>query len=321
MDTSIATSDDISDLCQDKDHVDSLLNSILEDLSKLNAVIQSDNEEDLVDAIVIRSDQAKRRSNLAIRQFQNSILSLPTPFQFVNNSHSPLMPGAVTSSPQVSGTSPSVVPSSSMESGTPPSAVSNTTTVSTHSSATVTSTVSSSSAAAVHSTAAIQQPVMSQVMGGLLSPSIAGFTSSTPAYVAAQLPSNYMYGPVAGSSPHQGLGLPHPTAWPPGTSPLQPMGTTPGYNPSLSSQASATVHTKKPSLPTFSGNRADWPEFKCVWRSLAEAQFSSKMQLAMKLKTSLFPRWGSRWHQAYLHHLWLRLWGDIRTTLWGVRWC
>ena len=40
MDTSIATNDDISDLCQGKDQLGSLLNSILEDLSKLTAVFQ-----------------------------------------------------------------------------------------------------------------------------------------------------------------------------------------------------------------------------------------------------------------------------------------
>ena len=46
----------------------------------------------------------------------------------------------------------------------------------------------------------------------------------------------------------------------------------------------STIQTKKPALPTFSGDRADWPEFKCVWRSLAEAQFSNSLQLAMELK-------------------------------------
>ena len=46
----------------------------------------------------------------------------------------------------------------------------------------------------------------------------------------------------------------------------------------------STVRTKKPSLPMFSGNRADWPEFKCLWRSLAEAQFANKLHLAMELK-------------------------------------
>lgn len=47
---------------------------------------------------------------------------------------------------------------------------------------------------------------------------------------------------------------------------------------------SSIIHTKKPSLPFFSGERADWPEFRCVWRSLAEAQYVNKMQLAIELK-------------------------------------
>ena len=49
-------------------------------------------------------------------------------------------------------------------------------------------------------------------------------------------------------------------------------------------QNQSQVYTKKSSLPIFSGNRADWPEFKVVWKSLAEAQFRNKMQLAMELK-------------------------------------
>ena len=46
------------------------------------------------------------------------------------------------------------------------------------------------------------------------------------------------------------------------------------------------VQTKKPTLPTFSGNRRDWPEFKTLWRALAEHQFTNKLQLAMELKRS-----------------------------------
>ena len=45
-----------------------------------------------------------------------------------------------------------------------------------------------------------------------------------------------------------------------------------------------TFHTKLPELLAFSGERADWPEFKCVWRSLAESQFQNRMQLALELK-------------------------------------
>ena len=33
----------------------------------------------------------------------------------------------------------------------------------------------------------------------------------------------------------------------------------------------SSVQLRKMELPTFSGNRRDWPEFKTVWRSVAES--------------------------------------------------
>ena len=57
-----------------------------------------------------------------------------------------------------------------------------------------------------------------------------------------------------------------------------------GHSPWNGSQTSSVIQTKKPTLPSFSGDRKDWPEFKCVWKSLAEGQYFNKMQLAMELK-------------------------------------
>ena len=37
-------------------------------------------------------------------------------------------------------------------------------------------------------------------------------------------------------------------------------------------------------LPTFSGHRRDWPEFKTVWRSVAESALRNKTALAHELK-------------------------------------
>ena len=56
----------------------------------------------------------------------------------------------------------------------------------------------------------------------------------------------------------------------------------PHFSPHYAQQS--VVQTKRPSLPYFSGERADWPEFRCVWRKLAEAQYSNQTQLAMELK-------------------------------------
>ena len=52
-------------------------------------------------------------------------------------------------------------------------------------------------------------------------------------------------------------------------------------------------------LPTFSGKRSDWPEFKCVWPRLAEAQIGDRMQLAMELKRSCKGRAAERLEAIY----------------------
>ena len=40
-------------------------------------------------------------------------------------------------------------------------------------------------------------------------------------------------------------------------------------------------------LPTFSGLRKDWPEFKAVWKSMAESASYNKTALAHELKNSV----------------------------------
>ena len=77
----------------------------------------------------------------------------------------------------------------------------------------------------------------------------------------------------------------------------------------------SVIHTKKPSLPIFSGERSDWPEFKCVWRPLAEGQFINKMQLALELKRCCKGRAAERIRHIYVTNnnaydeIWQRL-GD-----------
>ena len=74
-----------------------------------------------------------------------------------------------------------------------------------------------------------------------------------------------------------------------------------------------TVHTKRPSLPIFSGRRSDWPEFRAVWKSLAEIQFKNKLQLAMELKRCCRGNAAERVKHIYVTHdqayedLWARL--------------
>ena len=99
------------------------------------------------------------------------------------------------------------------------------------------------------------------------------------------------------------------------------MGDTPPSNtfPTYPSQPGSgqsqreVIHTKKPSLPFFSGERVDWPEFKCTWRALAEAQYKNHMQLAMELKRCCKGRAGERLKHIYVtndsayNEMWKRL--------------
>ena len=47
------------------------------------------------------------------------------------------------------------------------------------------------------------------------------------------------------------------------------------------------VHLKKMTLPIFSGQRKDWPEFNTVWKPLAEGAYKNKIALAHELKRSV----------------------------------
>lgn len=52
----------------------------------------------------------------------------------------------------------------------------------------------------------------------------------------------------------------------------------------FSSNPAPNIQLKKMYLPTFSGLRKDWPEFKAVWKQLAENAYTNKTALAHELK-------------------------------------
>lgn len=61
----------------------------------------------------------------------------------------------------------------------------------------------------------------------------------------------------------------------------------PAQSNGTSSADTPGVHLKKMSLPTFSGQRKDWPEFKAVWKQLAEGAIKNRTALAHELKRSV----------------------------------
>ncbi len=66
-----------------------------------------------------------------------------------------------------------------------------------------------------------------------------------------------------------------------------PIPSAPSYvNMNLHNKDSSTS-LKTMSLPTFSGFRRDWPEFKAVWKSIAKTSNYNKTALAHELKKSV----------------------------------
>ena len=53
-------------------------------------------------------------------------------------------------------------------------------------------------------------------------------------------------------------------------------------------------------LPTFNGCRRDWPEFKTVWKSVAESSYHNKTALAHELKRSVRREASKRIRSVYI---------------------
>ena len=67
----------------------------------------------------------------------------------------------------------------------------------------------------------------------------------------------------------------------------QPVVPTQSYVNSNFPNKDSTISLKRMSLPTFSGLRRDWPEFKAVWKSIAGTSSYNKTALAHELKRSV----------------------------------
>ena len=74
----------------------------------------------------------------------------------------------------------------------------------------------------------------------------------------------------------------------PSTVPIHSVGPQPTLHLSPKSLGfNSRVQVKKMSLPIFSGNRKEWPEFKAIWKSVAETAYQNKTALAHELKRSV----------------------------------
>ena len=69
-----------------------------------------------------------------------------------------------------------------------------------------------------------------------------------------------------------------------------------GHNPLPPS----SVQLRKMELPTFNGRRRDWPEFKAIWKSVAESAYRNKTALAHELKRSVKGEASKRINSVYI---------------------
>ena len=66
------------------------------------------------------------------------------------------------------------------------------------------------------------------------------------------------------------------------------------------SGSNTDIRLKKTALPTFSGLRKDWPEFKAVWKQLAENAYRNNTALAHELKRSVRGEASQRMKSVYV---------------------
>ena len=145
----------------------------------------------------------------------------------------------------------------------------------------------------INSPFSLQNPVQNPQSVG--SPVMSTGIQSTPysmqGYPNSSIPITSMnpgpqpYGvPWSGGNQQYAMGYPPPMMY--NATPFNPWQQfPPGMN--QQSRNAGEVRLEKISLPTFSGQRSDWPEFKTVWKNLAERHYTNKTALAHQLKKAV----------------------------------
>ena len=310
----------ISELEEDKSLLDLNLQSLIDSLSELSTLDDTSLQNKEVDSMLFVCEKLKRDINISIREqsgkvfeekktiMNSSIDPLSPPVSSTLSKEQYFSPPPTSLRPEANTFMPSQVKSSTL------SVV--TATMTKPSSLVVCTTAPQEdflrrSASVVHDSNPMSLPSSSSVHVPFNYHS--GYHSSA-AYNAGVLESETkVVTSVLGSTP---LTLPS------SSSVAGPFHNNLGYFPesphpcgmNLSSAHSSPIYTKKPSLPTFSGDRADWPEFRCVWVSMAEPQFSNRVQLAMELKRSCKGKAAERVRHIYVtnEHAYEEIWQRLR---------
>ena len=272
---SVCPSDTEVDLMSEiGDKLDPLLGSASAEKDKLSGLTDADQEETEAHELVLRVDKAKIKINLAVKQLQRSSFSPPSSAPVQN-------PNSVVTSSAVS------FPQNSCSNLSGPASPGGTMQASTTQSlpgvsvcAMVGNSASQSAPHTVSSPMGGTSVSVSQGLTPISVPQVGPGVAQPPASPTSQVGSvnRGFGGGQVGISGSVVYSPPHTFSLP-----ADPTQVTPWVSPN-SHISSNPVHTKKPNLPTFSGERSDWSEFKYVWRSLAEKQFTDNVLLAYELK-------------------------------------
>ena len=130
------------------------------------------------------------------------------------------------------------------------------------------------------STIASQQSMMPVYL--TISTPVGGSVGTWPSYMQPHVAPPINYG-ASTQYTHMNPAAPEFTM-PSGEQQMTPQLIQTGRSPSGSHR---DIRLKKIVLPTFSGLRKDWPEFKAVWKQLAENAYRDKTDLAHELKRSV----------------------------------
>ena len=271
-----------------RDDLDRSLNNLLDCITKLGLLEDTQNLDSRVDNLLAKSEITKRKVSLCVKKGSMSVatvdpilvegesLSSNTGTETLTSSHSTVSQGATSVSPAVDLTNTtsqvdSLTLNTTGQVDSPASNIfSQVDSLAPNTSSSVCplnpfATAYSMNLPVGHS----QQSVVFDTKGNVITSALQ--TQPLMAYGYAPPSTAAFFPPPLSNMLYPGHGTSSETP--------QNVVFSPGH-----SAYSETIHTKKPSLPMFSGERADWPEFKCVWRPLAEGQFRNKIQLAMELK-------------------------------------
>ena len=298
-------------LHMDKGDMEKLLDEICDKVAKLSVIEQDTELQEGVEAIIDTAYSTLRNVNLCLRLNQNPKVTVASPNDGVSpvntESSSSTLISSITSHSETQASSSTTMPVEPTDIGNPtnlqptgvpavtpsPSAVYTTMDITSQQ---YHPTGSMSTVSSLH--LPVSQPAT--LPASITPPPFPGsvaYTTASPSVISSAY--NLLTHPTSDLSVLTQASSPLTQSWyhnaPPAqsigfaqhTRPTQPYVFQQPYPATPPINNNANINLKKTPLPTFSGHRRDWPEFKAVWKQLAESVYTNKTALAHELKRSV----------------------------------